>query len=182
MRFIKPRETDVIGWKRCPDRYHLYSSVSGIAWSLESCSFRSRLCRNRHGSRYPAESTSYIISASVRVIPVAVLLEEPLPEQPGGRVHRQKKPGYTQVVDADLQSYLDTIPKTPMLALIEEKVSVRICQAATESDPAPAGKASGYLFSLCRRDNSRCSRSMIIPVSIAADSRSASSCSFGKAG
>ena len=36
-------------------------------------------------------------------------------------MHRQKKPGYTQVVDADLQSYLDTIPKTPMLALIEEK-------------------------------------------------------------
>ncbi len=33
------------------------------------------------------------------------------------------KEGYTWVVDADLQSYFDTIPKRPLLALIEEKVS-----------------------------------------------------------
>ncbi len=33
------------------------------------------------------------------------------------------KEGYTWVVDADLQSYFDTIPKLPLLALIAEKVS-----------------------------------------------------------
>ena len=35
------------------------------------------------------------------------------------------KEGYTWVVDADLQSYFDTIPKLPLLALIEQKVSDR---------------------------------------------------------
>ncbi len=38
-------------------------------------------------------------------------------------VDRALKEGYTWVVDADLQSYFDTIPKRPLLALIEEKVS-----------------------------------------------------------
>ena len=38
-------------------------------------------------------------------------------------VDRGLKEGYTWVVDADLQSYFDTIPKLPLLALIAEKVS-----------------------------------------------------------
>ena len=33
------------------------------------------------------------------------------------------KDGYTWVVDADLQSYFDTIPKEPLLALIRERIS-----------------------------------------------------------
>ena len=33
------------------------------------------------------------------------------------------KEGYTWVVDADLQSYFDTIPKQPLVALVKEKVS-----------------------------------------------------------
>jgi RNA-directed DNA polymerase len=38
-------------------------------------------------------------------------------------VDQALKGGYTWVVDADLQSYFDTIPKSPLLELIEEKVS-----------------------------------------------------------
>ena len=38
-------------------------------------------------------------------------------------VDQALKDGYTWVVDADLQSYFDTIPKPPLLALIKEKVS-----------------------------------------------------------
>ena len=38
-------------------------------------------------------------------------------------VDQALKDGYTWVVDADLQSYFDTIPKRPLLALIKEKVS-----------------------------------------------------------
>lgn len=38
-------------------------------------------------------------------------------------VDRALKDGYTWVVDADLQSYFDTIPKDPLLALVEEKIS-----------------------------------------------------------
>jgi RNA-directed DNA polymerase len=37
-------------------------------------------------------------------------------------VDQALKNGYTWVVDADLQSYFDTIPKQPLLALIKEKV------------------------------------------------------------
>jgi RNA-directed DNA polymerase len=36
---------------------------------------------------------------------------------------RALKDGYTWVVDADLQSYFDTIPKEPLLALIRERIS-----------------------------------------------------------
>jgi len=38
-------------------------------------------------------------------------------------VDRALKEGFTWVVDADLQSYFDTIPKQPLLALVREKVS-----------------------------------------------------------
>jgi RNA-directed DNA polymerase len=38
-------------------------------------------------------------------------------------VDRALKDGYTWVVDADLQSYFDTIPKDPLLALIRERIS-----------------------------------------------------------
>jgi RNA-directed DNA polymerase len=38
-------------------------------------------------------------------------------------VNQALKGGYTWVVDADLQSYFDTIPKQPLLALVREKVS-----------------------------------------------------------
>lgn len=38
-------------------------------------------------------------------------------------VDQALKEGYTWVVDADLQSYFDTIPKQPLLALVKEKVS-----------------------------------------------------------
>jgi RNA-directed DNA polymerase len=38
-------------------------------------------------------------------------------------VEQALKDGYTWVVDADLQSYFDTIPKRPLLALIQERVS-----------------------------------------------------------
>ncbi len=38
-------------------------------------------------------------------------------------VDQALKEGYTWVVDADLQSYFDTIPKPPLLALIKEKIS-----------------------------------------------------------
>ena len=40
-------------------------------------------------------------------------------------VDQALKDGCTWVVDADLQSYFDTIPKEPLLALIKEKVSDR---------------------------------------------------------
>ena len=39
------------------------------------------------------------------------------------RVDELLKAGYTFVVDADLQSYFDTIPHAPMLALVEKKVA-----------------------------------------------------------
>ena len=38
-------------------------------------------------------------------------------------VDQALKDGYTWVVDADLQSYFDMIPKQPLLALVKEKVS-----------------------------------------------------------
>lgn len=38
-------------------------------------------------------------------------------------VDQALKEGYTWVVDADLQSYFDTIPKQPLLALVKAKVS-----------------------------------------------------------
>ena len=38
-------------------------------------------------------------------------------------VDQALKDGYTWVVDADLQSYFDTIPKQPLMALVKEKVS-----------------------------------------------------------
>ena len=38
-------------------------------------------------------------------------------------VDQALKDGYTWVVDADLQSYFDTIPKEPLLALVREQVS-----------------------------------------------------------
>jgi len=38
-------------------------------------------------------------------------------------VDRALKDGYTWVVDADLQSYFDTIPKEPLLSLVREKIS-----------------------------------------------------------
>jgi RNA-directed DNA polymerase len=38
-------------------------------------------------------------------------------------VDQALKDGYTWVVDADLQSYFDTIPKQPLLALVREKIS-----------------------------------------------------------
>jgi RNA-directed DNA polymerase len=38
-------------------------------------------------------------------------------------VDQALKDGYTWVVDADLQSYFDTIPKEPLLALVKEKIS-----------------------------------------------------------
>ena len=38
-------------------------------------------------------------------------------------VDQALKAGYTWVVDADLQSYFDTIPKQPLLSLVQEKVS-----------------------------------------------------------
>jgi len=38
-------------------------------------------------------------------------------------VNQALKAGYTWVVDADLQSYFDSIPKQPLLALVREKVS-----------------------------------------------------------
>jgi RNA-directed DNA polymerase len=38
-------------------------------------------------------------------------------------VDKAIKDGYTWVVDADLKSYFDTIPKQPLLKLVEEKVS-----------------------------------------------------------
>lgn len=38
-------------------------------------------------------------------------------------VDKAIKDGYTWAVDADLQSYFDTIPKQPLLNLVEEKVS-----------------------------------------------------------
>jgi hypothetical protein len=38
-------------------------------------------------------------------------------------VQQALKEGYTWVVDADLQSYFDTIPKEPLLALVRERVS-----------------------------------------------------------
>lgn len=44
---------------------------------------------------------------------------------------RALKDGYTWVVDADLQSYFDTIPKQPMLALVREKVSGKVQEART---------------------------------------------------
>ncbi|MGH8625190.1 MAG: reverse transcriptase domain-containing protein [Gammaproteobacteria bacterium] len=37
-------------------------------------------------------------------------------------VDQALKDGYTWVVDADLQSYFDTIPKEPLLALVRERV------------------------------------------------------------
>ena len=38
-------------------------------------------------------------------------------------VDRWLKAGYTWVVDADLESYFDTIPKAPLLARVAEKIS-----------------------------------------------------------
>jgi hypothetical protein len=38
-------------------------------------------------------------------------------------VDRLLKEGYTHVVDADLQSYFDTIPHAPLMARVQERVS-----------------------------------------------------------
>jgi RNA-directed DNA polymerase len=44
-------------------------------------------------------------------------------------VDRALKDGYTWVVDADLQSYFDTIPRQPLVALVKDKVSdVRVLE------------------------------------------------------
>jgi RNA-directed DNA polymerase len=75
-----------------------------------------------------------IVQAAVKLVLEPIFEKEFLPVSFGFRPQRSckdalrvvdqaLKAGYTWVVDADLQSYFDTIPKQPLLALVKEKVS-----------------------------------------------------------
>ncbi len=75
-----------------------------------------------------------IVQAALKLVLEPIFEKEFLPVSFGFRPRRSTKDalrvvdqalkdGYTWVVDADLQSYFDTIPKQPLLALVKEKVS-----------------------------------------------------------
>ena len=75
-----------------------------------------------------------VVQAALKLVLEPIFEKEFLPVSFGFRpgrsckdalrvVAQALKDGYTWVVDADLQSYFDTIPKSPLLELIEEKVS-----------------------------------------------------------
>jgi len=75
-----------------------------------------------------------IVQAAVKLVLEPIFEKDFLPASFGFRPERSckdalrivdhaLKEGYTWVMDADLQSYFDTIPKAPLLALIGEKVS-----------------------------------------------------------
>lgn len=75
-----------------------------------------------------------IVQAALKLVLEPIFEKEFLPVSFGFRpqrgckdalrvVDQALKDGYTWVVDADLQSYFDTIPKQPLLALVKEKVS-----------------------------------------------------------
>jgi len=75
-----------------------------------------------------------IVQAAIKLVLEPIFEKEFLPVSFGFRpqrgckgalrvVDQALKDGYTWVVDADLQSYFDTIPKQPLLALVEERVS-----------------------------------------------------------
>jgi RNA-directed DNA polymerase len=75
-----------------------------------------------------------IVQAALKLVLEPIFEKEFLPVSFGFRpgrsckdalriVEQALKDGYTWVVDADLQSYFDTIPKLPLLELVKEKVS-----------------------------------------------------------
>lgn len=75
-----------------------------------------------------------VVQAALKLVLEPIFEKEFLPVSFGFRpgrsckdalrvVDRALKDGYTWVVDADLQSYFDTIPKQPLLALVREKIS-----------------------------------------------------------
>ena len=75
-----------------------------------------------------------IVQAALKLVLEPIFEREFLPMSFGFRpqrsckdalrvVDKALKEGYTWVVDADLQSYFDTIPKQPLMALVKEKVS-----------------------------------------------------------
>ena len=75
-----------------------------------------------------------VVQAALKLVLEPIFEKEFLPVSFGFRpgrsckdalrvVDQALKDGYTWVVDADLQSYFDTIPKDPLLALVREKVS-----------------------------------------------------------
>lgn len=75
-----------------------------------------------------------VVQTALKLVIEPILEKEFLPVSFGFRpgrsckdalrvVDQALKDGYTWVVDADLQSYFDTIPKEPLLALVRERVS-----------------------------------------------------------
>jgi len=75
-----------------------------------------------------------VVQAALKLVVEPIFEKEFLPVSFGFRpgrsckdalrvVDQALKEGYTWVVDADLQSYFDTIPKQPLLALVREKIS-----------------------------------------------------------
>lgn len=75
-----------------------------------------------------------VVQAALKLVVEPIFEKEFLPVSFGFRpgrsckdalrvVDQALKDGYTWVVDADLQSYFDTIPKQPLLALVREKIS-----------------------------------------------------------
>ena len=75
-----------------------------------------------------------VVQAALKLVVEPIFEKEFLPVSFGFRpgrsckdalrvVDQALKEGYTWVVDADLQSYFDTIPKQPLLALVTEKIS-----------------------------------------------------------
>jgi len=75
-----------------------------------------------------------VVQAALKLVVEPIFEKEFLPVSFGFRpgrsgkdalrvVDQALKESYTWVVDADLQSYFDTIPKQPLLALVREKIS-----------------------------------------------------------
>jgi RNA-directed DNA polymerase len=75
-----------------------------------------------------------VVQTALKLVLEPILEKEFLPVSFGFRpgrsckdalrvVDQALKAGYTWVVDADLQSYFDTIPKQPLLSLVQERVS-----------------------------------------------------------
>lgn len=121
---------------------HATDYLAELARSLRESSYQPVPVRRVHipkgkGQTRPlgiATVKDRVVQTALKLVIEPIFEKEFLPVSFGFRPERRckgalrvvdqaLKNGYTWVVDADLQSYFDTIPKQPLLALVRERVS-----------------------------------------------------------
>ena len=121
---------------------HATDYLAELARSLRESSYQPEPVRRVHipkgkGQTRPlgiATVKDRVVQTALKLVIEPIFEKEFLPVSFGFRpersckdalrvVNQALKDGYTWVVDADLQSYFDTLPKQPLLALVREKVS-----------------------------------------------------------